>query len=95
MHTDNEQKHKRRCMFSIITVCLNNLSGLEHTSASIKEQLCSDFEWIVVDGDSKDGTVGFLNELSGQNMRYISDPDHGLCDAMDKGLFMCIPGFLR
>lgn len=42
-----------------------------------------DFEWLVIDGASDDGSIEFLNRL---NENYISEPDHGIYDAMNKGL---------
>ena len=68
---------------SIITVALNNLSGLKKTSASLETQTYRDFEWIVVDGASNDGTGEWL---AGTNAAWISEPDSGLYDAMNKGL---------
>lgn len=71
---------------SIITVVYNNLSGLIHTFESIKSQTCTDYEWIVIDGGSKDGTKEWLSKLDMENMQYVSEKDQGLYDAMNKGL---------
>jgi putative colanic acid biosynthesis glycosyltransferase len=71
-------------LFSIITITLNNLSGLKKTAHSISSQTLSDYEWIVVDGASKDGTLDFLTELVSTN--WISEPDDGLYHAMNKGI---------
>lgn len=47
------------------------------------------FEWIVVDGNSQDGTAEFLENLNGQyNLRYVSEKDNGIYDAMNKGIDM-------
>lgn len=72
--------------FSIVTVTLNHLSGLQRTYESIFQQNCEDFEWIVIDGASKDGTPEFLETLDFDNVRWISEPDTGLYDAMNKGI---------
>ena len=69
--------------FSIITVSKNNLSGLSATRESIVAQTFDGYEWIVIDGGSDDGTVAFLKETKAQ---FISEADHGLYDAMNKGI---------
>jgi putative colanic acid biosynthesis glycosyltransferase len=70
--------------FSIITVTYQNLAGLQKTARSVAAQTCRDFEWIVVDGGSNDGTVEFLKTLS--NAQWRSEPDKGIYDAMNKGI---------
>lgn len=71
---------------SIITVCKNNKEGLVRTWESVELQETKDWEWIVIDGVSVDGTLSFLNELSDPKVKYISEPDKGLYDAMNKGI---------
>lgn len=67
-------------LFSIITVTKDNTPGLLATRRSIDAQSCRNFEWIVIDGDSTDGTKEILPANA------ISEPDNGLYDAMNKGL---------
>lgn len=70
--------------FSIITITYNNRAGLKKTAASVKAQTCKNYEWIVIDGASTDGTQeDFINYLASQT---ISEPDNGIYDAMNKGL---------
>lgn len=69
--------------FSVITVTLNNLDGLKRTAASLDEQNMRDFEWIVIDGGSTDGTRDFLTATAAL---WSSEADKGLYDAMNKGL---------
>lgn len=71
---------------SIITVTRNNLEGLRRTAESVAAQVWRDFEWIVVDGDSSDGTKEYLQQLSPQPDCWTSEPDRGVYDAMNKGL---------
>lgn len=73
-------------LFSVISVCLNDQKGLEKTYLSIRQQTWIDFEWIVVDGASKDGTVSFLENLDEPYLHWMSEPDDGLYDAMNKGI---------
>jgi putative colanic acid biosynthesis glycosyltransferase len=72
-------------MISVVTVTLNNLDGLKRTADSVLAQSCTDCEWIVVDGVSDDGTVAFLAGILGAVC--ISEPDDGIYDAMNKGLY--------
>lgn len=69
--------------FSIITVTRNNLSGLEKTYHSILNQTVTDYEWIVIDGASTDGTPLFLQN---KYVVWVSEPDQGIYDAMNKGI---------
>jgi len=74
-------------MFSIITICLNNKDGLIRTYESLKSQSCDEYEWIVVDGVSTDGTIDFLNALpKSSEFTWSSVSDSGLYDAMNKGM---------
>lgn len=75
---------------SIITVTYNNLKGLKKTYASVLEQPNSSYlEWIVVDGASTDGTKDFLSSLPpSDRIRWISEPDGGIYQAMNKGIAM-------
>ncbi len=71
--------------FSIVTVVFNDLAGLARTGASVVAQTHTDYEWIVVDGGSSDGTL----ELARKNPRVttlIEGPDEGIYDAMNKGI---------
>lgn len=71
---------------SVITVCLNDRKGLENTFASISVQDVDSFEWWVIDGHSSDGTVEWLRENHRLKGGWISEPDNGIYDAMNKGI---------
>ena len=71
---------------SIITVVYNNLPGLQFTFQSINSQTSTDFEWLVIDGGSTDGTQEWIAGLSCPNLIFYSEKDNGLYDAMNKGL---------
>ena len=71
---------------SIITVCLNDKHGLERTAKSILKQTDRNFEWIVIDGNSTDGSVELLEQYSDAIGNCISEPDDGIYDAMNKGI---------
>ncbi len=69
---------------SIVTVNLNNLSGLEKTAYSIPN--LAGIEWIVIDGISTDGSLEFLSGLERRPDILISERDLGIYDAMNKGI---------
>jgi glycosyltransferase involved in cell wall biosynthesis len=73
---------------SIITVNLDNREGLAATIASVAGQTCRDFEHIVVDGGSTDGSVEIIREHDADVTRWISERDHGIYEAMNKGIRM-------
>lgn len=76
---------------SIITATWNSAGTLRYTFDSLLSQTYTDYEYIVVDGLSKDGTLDIIKEYEGKfcgKMRYISEKDKGLYDAMNKGLKM-------
>lgn len=76
---------------SIITINFNNAAGLKRTLESIKNLKCPDgieLESIVVDGASRDDSVNVIKSFSDTVTRYISEPDGGIYDAMNKGIKM-------
>ena len=79
-------------LLSVITVAFRNYEGVVKTWASLAhlaQDPSIEFEWIVVDGGSADGTAEFLENLNGEyNLRYISEKDKGIYDAMNKGIEM-------
>lgn len=73
-------------LFSIITVTYNAASTLPATLASVKEQSCKQYEYIVMDGLSKDNTVEMAKAADIPNARIFSSSDKGLYDAMNKAI---------
>lgn len=86
---------------SIITTTFNSSSTIADTFRSVLSQSYSDYEYIIIDGASKDATLDIIKEYEpkfGGRMRYISEPDRGIYDAMNKGLRMAtgdVVGFLN
>lgn len=76
---------EKEIKLSIITVCFNALDLLKGTVESVAKQKCTGVEYIVIDGASNDGTVAYL-ESNPTIDRFISEPDGGLYDAMNKGM---------
>jgi len=73
-------------LLSIITINYNKGEGLIKTVNSVLNQSFSDFEYIVIDGNSDDGSVEFLESIDAKCFRYISEPDFGIYNAMNKGI---------
>ncbi len=71
---------------SIITINYNNLEGLRKTFDSVMSQSVRDFEWIVVDGGSTDGSKEFIELHQKQFSFWSSEPDSGIFNAMNKGI---------
>lgn len=76
---------------SIITTSYNSVCTLRDTMDSVLRQGYTDYEYIVVDGASNDGTVDIIREYEPRfegRMRWVSEPDRGIYDAMNKGVAM-------
>lgn len=73
---------------SIITVCYNSASTIEKTIESVAKQTYKNIEYIVVDGHSKDNTIAVIKTHETVISKWVSEPDKGLYDAMNKGVEM-------
>lgn len=73
----------------VITVCRNALLGLQLTSLSVQMQQYADLCYVVIDGASTDGTVQYLQEVGYFVNTWVSEPDSGIYDAMNKGIDHC------
>lgn len=80
--------HKMQPLVSIITVVYNGEKTLAQTIESVKAQTYNTIEYIIVDGASKDGTLDIVKRYEGTVTTWISEPDKGLYDAMNKGIGM-------
>lgn len=73
---------------SIITINFNHMAGLVKTCKSVMGQSDKNFEWIVIDGGSSDGSKEYLESLSPKPSYWCSEPDKGIYSAMNKGIGM-------
>lgn len=76
---------------SVITMTYNDLAHLKQCVDGILKQDYENIEYIIIDGDSSDGTKEFLHVLSeklGDRLKWVSEPDRGLYDALNKGIDM-------
>lgn len=70
---------------SIITINLNNCDGLQKTIDSVVSQTFRDFEWIIIDGCSTDGSKELIEQYAKHFVYWGSEPDNGIYNAMNKG----------
>ena len=71
---------------SVITVCYNSRLTIENTIVSVLNQSHSDLEYIIIDGNSTDGTKEIIEKYKSRIDVFISEPDNGLYDAINKGI---------
>ena len=71
---------------SIITINFNNATGLKKTIESVVSQSSQDFEYIVIDGGSSDGSIEIIKAFATKIRYWISEPDKGIYHAMNKGI---------
>ena len=76
----------KHCKLSIITINRNNLMGLKRTVESIIGQTWKEFEYIIIDGGSTDGSAEYIADLQDHIAHWVSEPDKGIYSAMNKGI---------
>ena len=83
--------------FSIITINRNNAAGLEKTMLSVASQTFKEFEYVVIDGASTDDSVEVIKRLSPQvvHLKWVSEPDKGIYNAMNKGIRMASGDYIQ
>ncbi len=73
---------------SIITVVLNGVNTLENTIGSVLNQNYPGIEYVIVDGGSTDGTLDIIKKYEDRIAKWVSEPDAGIADAINKGIRM-------
>lgn len=73
-------------LITVVTVCYNAVNELEKTMLSVLNQTYDNIEYIVIDGGSKDGTVDIIKKYADRLAYWVSEPDKGIYDAMNKGI---------
>ena len=71
---------------SVITIVYNNVAAIERTMLSVLNQTYKNIEYILIDGASTDGTIDVINKYKDKLAVFVSAPDKGIYDAMNKGL---------
>ena len=82
----NKDSERGTMKLSIITINLNNRDGLQKTIDSVVSQTFRDFEWIVIDGGSTDGSKELIEQYADHFSYWVSEPDKGIYNAMNKGI---------
>ena len=82
---------------SIITINRNNAAGLEKTMLSVATQTFKDFEYVVIDGASTDGSVEVIKKLEHEfdHLKWVSESDSGIYNTMNKGLRMASGEYIQ
>jgi len=79
---------------SVITITWNAAATLERTLRSVREQSWPHIEHLIIDGGSDDGTLELIGRYAHEQLRWVSEPDRGLYDAMNKGAAMAKGDYL-
>ena len=79
-------KNSKTPILSIVTVCFNDYDALIKTFNSVKKQNFTNYEYLVIDGGSKDDTVKFLKKNNEIIDYWVSENDNGIYDAFNKGI---------
>lgn len=77
---------KKSKKLTIITINYNNLVGLQRTQESVVNQTWQEFEYVIIDGGSTDGSAAFIESCSDTIDYWVSEPDNGIYNALNKGI---------
>ena len=83
------------CRISVVTVCYNAVDCIEQTMLSVLDQTYHDIEYIIIDGGSTDGTVDIIKKYADRLAYWISEPDKGIYDAMNKGIAVATGDYIN
>lgn len=75
-------------LLTIVTVCYNSEQTIRRCIDSVVKELNKNIEYLIIDGKSKDKTLDIVQEYNSNKIRYISEKDNGIYDAMNKGVKM-------
>lgn len=89
--TTNRQNFK----ISVVTVCYNAVETIEKTILSVLAQKYQNIEYIIIDGDSTDGTVNIIKKYADKLAYWVSEPDKGIYDAMNKGIAIATGDYIN
>lgn len=90
-----DEVKKKGLLFSIVTVVYNAHELVESTMATIFQQTYTNYEYIVIDGNSTDGTLSIISRYLDKIDVFISEPDDGIYDAMNKAIRIASGKFIN
>lgn len=79
-------ENKKKTLVSVVTVSYNAAAIIEQTMLSVINQTYENIEYIIIDGGSTDGTVDIIKKYANSIAYWVSEPDNGIYDAMNKGI---------
>lgn len=85
----------KKIIISIITVSYNAVKTIEQTISSVVNQSYPDIEYIIIDGGSTDGTVDIIKKYEDRIAYWVSEPDGGIYDAMNKGIKVATGDYIQ
>ena len=85
---------KKKILFSIITVVLNNEKYLEKTIKSVLNQSFKNFEYIIIDGGSTDKTLEIIKKYENRLDYWVSTKDRGIYDGFNKGMSLALGEYI-
>lgn len=80
---------------SVVTVCYNAIETIEETMLSVLNQTYPEIEYIIIDGGSTDGTVDIIKKYADKLAYWVSEPDKGIYDAMNKGIVVATGDYIN
>ncbi len=89
-----KQDYTDKPVVSVVTVCFNAARDLERTIGSVERQTARDVEFVVIDGGSTDTTKEVIERHRDNIDRFVSEPDGGIYDAMNKGVRLATGRFV-
>lgn len=84
----------KKIKFTIVTVCFNACNTISNAIKSVLSQSYDYYEYLIIDGKSTDSTITVIESLKDNHLTYISEPDKGIYDAMNKALQLATGDYL-